>query len=414
MLRAENINPSILVWARETAGLSLKDAARKIGLGSSARASAIEKIEALERGEVKPTRTQLLKVANTYRRPLTTFYRHNPPPAGDRGEDFRSLPGPVSAEESALLDALLRDLRARQNMVRSILMDGEDASHLSFVNSLLLTETVSSAAQHVRQTLKINTTGGHGPGHEQNSPDSLFSDLRRRIEDLGVFVILAGNLGSYHTNISEKVFRGFAITDDIAPFIVINPQEAKTARSFTLIHELVHIFIGSTGISAVPSTKTPKTSSARIERFCNDVAGEFLLPENSIPPTGIFREAAIASATIRDIAQTCNVSEPLVAYRFWRTRRIPENIYRDLCSTYSERWEAVRTSHRGNEGHPTYHVTRKHALGNSLVSLVGRTLRANELTHTKAAKILGVKTSGVEQILKSVKAVNSSNPLRRR
>lgn len=395
----------------------MKDAAKKIGLSSSARVSAIEKIEALESGETKPTRNQLLKIANTYHRPLTIFYRRTPPPAGDRGEDFRTLPGPASPKESALLDTLLRDLRARQSMVRSILMDDENVRRLSFVDSISSTETVSDTVLRIRQILR--TSDRLGPGYRKNSPDSLFSDLRSRIENIGIFVVLAGNLGSHHTNISEKVFRGFAITDDIAPFIVINPQDAKTARSFTLIHELAHIFIGSTGVSAMPSTEKPRTPSARIERFCNDVAGEFLLPENSIPSTEVFHESTKASEIIRDIAKNWNVSEPLVAYRFWRTKRISGDIYRELATAYDERWQAIRRSSReqakkNKKGHPGYHRTRRHALGNALVGLVGRTLRANELTHTKAAKILGVKTSGVEQILKNVKAVNRSDIPQRR
>ena len=36
MERAENINPSILAWARQSAGLSLEDAASKIGIQPSA------------------------------------------------------------------------------------------------------------------------------------------------------------------------------------------------------------------------------------------------------------------------------------------------------------------------------------------------------------------------------------------
>jgi hypothetical protein len=57
-----------------------------------------------------------------------------------------------------------------------------------------------------------------------------------------VFVLLVGDLGSHHSPLSQEVFRGFALADKRVPFIVINDQDAKTARSFTLIHELTHIF----------------------------------------------------------------------------------------------------------------------------------------------------------------------------
>ena len=83
-----------------------------------------------------------------------------------------------------------------------------------------------------------------------------------------MFVLLAENLGSHHSAIPVSAFRGFAIADPIAPFIVINDGDAKAAWSFTLLHELAHLWLGATGVSGgVPEMQ--------IERFCCDVAGEF-------------------------------------------------------------------------------------------------------------------------------------------
>lgn len=411
MSRAENINPSILTWARETAGLSVDEAAERLGLASNSRGTAVEKLEAIERGDVRPTRNQLLKIATVYRRPLTVFYRVEPPAKGDRGEDFRTLAGSVSREESARLDALLRDIRARQDMVRSILQDDDDVRRLAFVGSMSINQSVFEASRRIRQVLGI--------GEEQEfwrnygSSDELFAALRARVEKIGVFVLLIGNLGSHHTNISERVFRGFAIADEIAPFIVINDQDATTARSFTLIHELTHIFVGSTGVSGSPSMVEPRTALARVERFCNDVAGEFLLPQASLPAMRLLENFNQAAEVIRDIAESRNVSEAMVAYRFWRTGRIDDAIYRELTAVYVARWRAIRERRRERareeEGSgPSYYVVRKHRLGNALVNLVGRTLRANELTHTKAAKLLGIKPSSVEPLLKGVEAVSGS------
>lgn len=411
MSRAENINPSILTWARETAGLSIEVAAERLGLISSSRGTAVEKLEAIERGNMRPTRNQLLKIATVYRRPLTVFYRAEPPTTGDRGEDFRTLAGSVSHEESAQLDALLRDIRARQDMVRSILEDDDDVRRLAFVGSMSITQSVFDASRRIRQVLDI--------GEEQEfwrncgSSNELFAALRARVEKIGVFVLLIGNLGSHHTNISERVFRGFAIADEIAPFIVINDQDATTARSFTLIHELTHIFVGSTGVSGSPSMIEPRATLARVERFCNDVAGEFLLPQASLPTMHRIENFDQAGEVIRDIAESRKVSEAMVAYRFWRTGRIGDAIYRELTAAYVARWQALRERRRerareDDGSGPSYYVVRKHRLGNALVNLVGRTLRANELTHTKAAKVLGIKPSSVEPLLKGVEAVSGS------
>ena len=412
MTRAENISPRILTWAREKAGLSVEDAATRLGLKSTTRGTAIEKLEAFERGDVKPTRNQLLKIATTYRRPLTTFYRVNPPITGDRGEDFRTMAGAVTREEAGLLDALLRNIRARQDMVRSILEDDEDVRPLVFVGSIPVTRNIVDTAQLIRRVLGI--TDDDANRHGESISNALpFNTLRERVENIGVFVLLVGNLGSHHTNISESIFRGFAISDDIAPFIVINDQDAVPARSFTLIHELAHIFSGSTGISDAPSAVTPGTESARVERFCNDVASEFLLPLETIQGFDRFENSDFAADAIAEVAEGQNFSEAMVAYRFWRTGYISNSIYQELVATYAARWHAIKLNRRENAREenlsgPSYYTVRKHRLGNALIDLVGRTLRSNELTHTKAAKMLGVKPVSVEPLLRGVQSVSGS------
>jgi len=259
----EHINPAILRWARTTAGLSEEEAARKIGLGSSAKATAVEKLAALEDGRNFPTHGQLSRIAIAYRRPRAVFYRSAPPLPADGKEGFRTLvEHSVPRGDAALLAALIRDIRARQDMVRSIIEDDEDVEPRSFIGSASITDAVPGVAGRLRKLLGFDEDEEIFRG--TGSPNDLFSRLRERVEDIGVFVILAGNLGSFHSNIDERVFRGFAIADPIAPFIVINDRDAKSAWSFTLIHELTHIFVGSSGVSFPPNASMSRKG---IEKF---------------------------------------------------------------------------------------------------------------------------------------------------
>lgn len=408
--RAENITPSMLTWARETAGLSVEDAASKLGLNSSTKATATEKLEAYERGDAKPTRNQLLKIASTYRRPLSVFYRLIPPAEGDQGEDFRTLSAAVSNKDTALFKAILRDIRTRQDMVKSILEDDEDFQKRSFVGSMPVTSDTVGAVQLIQQVLGINEY--HEFQRKLNSPDKLLSALRQKVEDIGVFVLFVGNLGSHHTNISARVFRGIAIADEIAPFIVINDQDAVPARSFTLIHELVHLFTGSTGVSNAPSMVRGETRKTRIERFCNDVASEFLLPEESIADIQPLTSHDQAAETIRSVALGANVSESMTAYRFWRANRIDDGVFRQLVATYTTRWSSTEAKSnlvdQSSKSGPSYYTVRRHKLGKALVSLVGRTLKDENLTHTKAALILGVNPGNVETLLKGARTDSST------
>ena len=58
------VNPAILSWARETAGLEPKAAVKKIGLAKAKALSAVERLEALESGDSAPTRALLVRFHN--------------------------------------------------------------------------------------------------------------------------------------------------------------------------------------------------------------------------------------------------------------------------------------------------------------------------------------------------------------
>ena len=67
------VNPEILVWARETAGLTRRRAATKVGIGDAYGMAAVDRLAALERGENEPSRPLLVRMAEHYRRPLLAF-----------------------------------------------------------------------------------------------------------------------------------------------------------------------------------------------------------------------------------------------------------------------------------------------------------------------------------------------------
>jgi Zn-dependent peptidase ImmA (M78 family)/transcriptional regulator with XRE-family HTH domain len=388
MARTAQINPQILSWARETAGLTIEEAAEKLGLKDVAKASAAEKLAQAEAGTRPVTQTFLEKVATTYRRPLLTFYLPQPPARGDRGEDFRTISGTTSTRANAMLDALLRDVRARQQMLREILAEDDDARPLTFV---------ASVGVEIRATLGVTIADQRRP----NSPADLFANLRGAAERAGIYVLLLGDLGSYHSDIGEDVFRGFALADDLAPIVVINDNDAAPARSFTLIHELAHLWLGASGVSG----PLRGMSDNAIERLCNAVASEFLLPPEAIGDLAKARGADFNSvlAFTATVARDWNVSQGAVAYRLTEQRLIAEDVANELFRYFAERWRAERQRARdtrdADEAGPSYYVVRRSRLGTALLGVVRRALQANVLTHTKAGKILGVKPTAVDALL---------------
>lgn len=399
MSQGEQVNPEVLVWARESAGLAVDEAAHQIGLSKT---SGPDKLIQLERGVRLPTRSQLARIAKVYRRPLLTFYRPAPPKPGDLGHDFRAPRGDVPARTQALLDSLLRNIKARQEMVADILLDEDDVTRPLFVGSCSITDGVQAVASRISHDLRLEEDFSRTGGAEE-----LFKQLRQRTEDLGVFVLLVGDLGSYHSAISEDVFRGFTFADKIAPFIIINDQDARVARSFTLLHELTHIYLGQSGISGSPDDAESNRDIDTTEWFCNDVAGLILLPENFASEGTKFGPDDRASALtfIKEVSAKWSVSEPLVAFRLRRLGWISRPTYSDLNQMFQSRWTSqkldTKAANRESEGGPNYYVVKQHRLGSAIVDVTRRALRENRTTHTKAATILGVRPSSVEGLIGS-------------
>lgn len=387
------VKPSILQWARESAGLSLEEAAAKVGINAARGISGADRLLALETEEGVVSRPVLLKMAKIYRRPLVSFYLDEPPTRGDRGEDFRTLPDRHTGGEP-LVDALVRDIRSRQAVVRAVQVEEEEAKPLTFIGSMSCNDGVGAVLASIRHELGLDLAAFRAQG----SADAGFALLRSRVEAAGIYVLLIGNLGSHHSAIDVDAFRGFALADPIAPFVVINDQDAKTAWSFTLLHEVVHLWIGATGVSG-------GHFEGAVEQFCNDVASSFLLPQRELDQLPITRALSLDEAAIlvTEFAAERLVSRSLVAYRLFRADKITEHTWRSLSDTFRIQWlqnrAAQRERARGMDGGPNYYIVRRHRLGAALLNFVARNMSEGVLTPTRASKLLGVKPRSVHTLL---------------
>jgi len=387
------LKPEILEWARVTAGLSLDEAAHAIELKEAHGVSGAERLAALEAGKEEPSRPLLLRMARAYRRSLLVFYLERPPKTGDRGKDFRTLPGGEAPLYNPVLDALIRDVRGRQSIIRSLLEDAE-AEKLPFIGSATPDVPVPALAERIVRQIGFDLT----KFRQQDSVEEAFAYLRYRLEDTGIFVLLLGNLGSYHTNIPVDTFRGFAMADEIAPIAIINDNDARPAWSFTALHEVAHLWLGDTGISG-------GASGLAIEQYCSDVAAEILLPPRELDEFARIGRLAFGQLVdvIGKFAGKRKISRAMVAYRVFRVGFINRNTWGDLNDRFKQDWleskerEALKQATR--EGGPSYYVVRRHRIGKALLDLAGRSLDEGLLTYTRAGRLLGVRARNVEPLL---------------
>ena len=386
------VNPDNLRWARETAGLGEEEAAKKVGLGPARGVGGVERLQLLELGEDEPSRALLTNMARVYRRPLLSFYAAGLPGPGERVEDFRALPD-KRPESEPLVQALVRDVRTRQALVKEVLEEEEAPAH-AFVGS----QAMATGAARVAEIIARDLGFGRERFRSATSVEAAFIYARECAERAGVFVLLIGDLGSHHTEVDTEAFRGFALSDAIAPFVVINDRDAHSAWTFTLFHELAHLWLGVSGVSGARA-KTP------IERFCNDVASLMLLPTAEaarivLPAWDTTDDLA---AAIAKIARPLRLSRTLVAYRLHQAGVLTGQRWEELRDHFRALWRAERASRRddrrpGAQG-PNPYVVKRHHLGPALLALVARAVSEGALTATRAGKVLGVRARNVDVVL---------------
>lgn len=259
------LQSELLQWARHRTGLTVDSLAEKI----HAKPSTVRAWE--ESGRL--TLAQAERLAHAARIPLGYLYFPTPPKEDLPVQDFRTVEGvPVEAPSAELLDTLYEALR-KQEWYRGYLLD-EGAEVIPFVGSLVMSGAPFTAAERIRSTMGITSAFASGASNVREA-------LQRQVERIeagGIMVLRNGIVGNNtHRPLNVQEFRGFALSDRYAPLIFMNAKDAVSAQIFTLLHELVHLWLGVSGVSN-PSLKGDP--SPGIESFCNAVAAELLVPEN--------------------------------------------------------------------------------------------------------------------------------------
>ena len=261
------LKPAVLRWARERAGLDAAALAKKVGL-------TVDRVHGWENsGELRFKQAE--KLAQVTHTPFGYLYLATPPVEKLPVPDFRTVGSEEVQRPSPELLDVLDEAQRRQDWFRDYLVT-RGAEPLAFVGSLDPQATPQRAAARICEHLGITT--------ELRAQSRLWEDALRleveRIEDSGVLVMRSGIVGNNtHRPLDVDEFRGFALADRYAPLIFLNAKDAKGAQMFTLMHELVHLWLGLTGVSNLAETYAPDRD---IERFCNAVAAEILVPEKEL------------------------------------------------------------------------------------------------------------------------------------
>ena len=272
----------MLRWARERASLELDRLAEKVNVRA-------DKLQRWESGEVHPTFIQAQSLARALHIPFGFLFLSAPPQESLPIPDLRTLGNHPMGQISTDLRDLVSDILRKQDWYRTYLQE-QGVQPPAFIGKFQLDADASCVAEDMTVTLKLMLSDRE----EVSNGEAFLSLLMKKAEEAGVWVMRSGIVGgNTHRPLSVQEFRGFALCDEFAPVVFINGKDASAAQIFTLVHELAHLWIGQSGISDLSLAQPNDTPHQVIERFCNTVAAEVLVPKNDLcnhwiaaPPLG--------------------------------------------------------------------------------------------------------------------------------
>ena len=267
MSEEAHITPIIIRWALQRSHLTIADASQDFDI-------PVNRLEQWATGIDRPTFRQAQDLARQLHIPFGYLFLSSPPAEQLPLPDLRTLGGQEPSLPSVDLFDVVMSALNKQEWYREYLVNG-GVSALEFVGRYTDQTPAAEIAADIRDTLSLTSdlqVSAEGTGQ-------FLTTLVRHAEQAGILVLRSGIVGNNtHRPLNISEFRGFAIADDMAPMVFINSRDALSARTFTLIHEVAHIWIASSGISNPDYRMSSRQQVNHVERLCNRTAANVLLP----------------------------------------------------------------------------------------------------------------------------------------
>jgi Zn-dependent peptidase ImmA (M78 family) len=364
-----DIQPDIIRWAVHRSGLS-EEVLRDWNKGI---------IFLWEKGEKKPTLRLLTDFAQKVHVPLGYLFLEKPPEEKIPVPDYRTFDDNQPQDQSPDLIDTLYEMQRRQDWMRDYLIES-GAEKLPFIGSLKKNISVEDAALKIRNDIGLTENWvAQCPNYEES-----FRKLRNTIDETGILISVKGCVGmNYHRHLNPDEFCGFVLMDNYAPLIFINSQCPKSAQIFTLIHELAHLWIGESGV--FNHTIEQISFQKQIEKQCNQIAAEFLVPKN------LFKQQWNHNPDFETLAKKFKVSSIVIARRALDLNLIGEDDFFTFWYQQKKRWEEQKETKNDQKNSGNFYQNCRVGLGKRFSEAVISAARSGFLSYKEAFRLTGLQ-----------------------
>jgi Zn-dependent peptidase ImmA (M78 family) len=384
------IAPALITWARETAGFSIAEAAERLKIDE-------EQLTAWESrdNEASPSIPQLRKLASLFKRPLAVFYLPEPPRRFEVMRDLRRLPGTGPRHYSPALQLELRAATERRELALDLAADLDEE-----LPKFTLQADVSEAPEVVGQRIRtaLSVTDDLQASWRDADGRTGFNAWRSRIESTGTFVFQTATFPTEEAS-------GFAIAADVSPVISVNRKDTLTRRTFSLLHEFVHLMVRISGVSDLETDEQRPPEDQRIEIFCNQVAAAALMPKDTLlAQAGVaeqgFRSEGWSDTQISDLARGFNVSREALVRRLLTFDRTTNAFYTRKRNQYLAEYQA----HLARQREKTTEIKRNMPqetvshFGKPLIRMLLGNYYQDRMTLSDVSGYLGLKVKHIPKL----------------
>lgn len=378
------ITPKVLKWARVSAKMTLEVAASKVSVDP-------ERLDSWEKGESLPTIRQAETLAKAYRRPFALLFLPDIPWDFQPLQDFRRKTAKPLGTASIFI---IREIQQKQTWMSEALQDN-DSNPLSFVGRFSTQSDPQTVASDILATLHIDP--------KNYSTESPIKEWIDKAERQGVFISRTSFIHS-HLKLDSEEIQGFAIADRYAPFVFINSEDWDAPQLFTIVHELVHIWIAATGISnEVEPGMQDNAGLDPVELFCNEVAALALMPADVMQ--SLSQTTFGTSSDIFKAAKKMGVSSYALLVRAYKMQLISAGRYRKLKAdieadflAFRQREEEKKARQKQKDGGPSPYLLRLNKNGRLFTQIVLDSFRGGFLEATMASNLLNTQVNNFPKL----------------
>jgi Zn-dependent peptidase ImmA (M78 family) len=352
------------------------------------------KLEEWRSGARQPTFRQLQDFAKATHTPIGYLFLNEPPVEQVPIPDFRTIGGQQVAHPSPNLLETIYLCQQRQEWYQQYARSVGEAP-LSFVGSVNRSDDIVATADRIREALGFSID-------QRRRLRTWMEALRtfiRQADELGVLVMVSGVVGSNtRRKLDPDEFRGFALVDPFAPVVFVNGADSKAAQMFTVAHELAHLWLGESALSDVSPRFTPAHD---VERWCNRVAAELLVPLAAVRDA--YQEAEPLQEELSRLARQFKVSTLVILRRLYDARRLNRD---QFGSAYDAELQRLREVASRGKGGGDYYLTTPARVSHRLARAVATAAWEGRASFTEAFRLLGCRKMATFEELAQTVGVN--------